>query len=406
MAGILKQLGLESEAVAPDSEELDGVPEELQFEPYERELEIAAAEAEARKASATERIRLWLELAELHRNIAIRKGAQRRARLKQAELVARRALEIAAQSQDTPGYITALDGLAEVLAAMKNYPATEKLIQESIRLEAALPHPDPLRTARRIHFLGIIQHRSGKVEDAVPALEKAVQLHEQNFGSQHDETIRVLAELGAVHRARGRYDLAQRCLHHVVRYFQRTKGVVANESIATLAQLAGSYEDGGDRESAAQEYERMLTILQREVGRSLEENGEMQFSIASEYIRWGEYTRARELLTECLGSFKRAGGPRLAVGHELLAQTEEALGHFTDAVRELATAAKAWAKCGNRQKELIVNMNYRAELLDQLKRVKEAEWLREQVAELEAQMDAPKKVEPIDRRAHFRSSRA
>jgi tetratricopeptide (TPR) repeat protein len=159
-----------------------------------------------------------------------------------------------------------------------------------------------------------------------------------------------------------------------------------------LSHLAGSLEDSGDREGAAREYERMLLLVDREVGRSLEENGEMQFSVASEYIRWGDYTRARELLGECLGSFRRAGGARLAVGLELLAYAEEALGHYSDAVRELSNAAKAWAKCENRERELAVNMNYRADLLDQLKRTKEAEWLRQQVANMQSgTVEAPER---------------
>lgn len=401
MSGILKELGVETCAVALESIEPETSQDQLDFEPDEREMELAAAEAEARKASAPERIRLWLGLARLHRNIALRESSQRRARLKQAELVVRRALEIAAQAKDTLGYIASLDTLAEVFGAMKNFPAAEKLLQEGIRLEASLPHPDPLLTARRIHLLGIVRHRAGKSDDAVPALEKAVQLHEQNLGTDHDETMRVLAELGAVHRARGRHDLAQRCLHHAARHFQGRKGASASESIETLSQLAGSFEDSGDHESAAREYERMLVLLEREVGRNQEEIGEMQFSVASVYIRWGDYTRARELLGECLGTFRRGGGPRLAVGHEVLANVEEALGHYSDAVRELANAAKAWAKCGNRNAELAVNMIYRAELLDQLKRTKEAEWLREQVADLESG-----RVQIVERHAVLRPSSA
>ncbi len=405
MSGILKELGVETCAVEPEASELasgaaSGV-ETLQFDPHEMELELAAADAEKRKASAPERIRLWLALAKLHRHIALREGAQRRMRLKQAELVVRRAMEIAAQAKDTLGYISSVDALAEVFATMKNFSAAEKLLLEGIRLEASLPHPDPLLTARRIHLLGIVRHRAGKSDDAVPALEKAVQLHEQNLGTDHDETMRVLAELGAVHRARGRYDLAQRCLHHAVRHFQNAKGASAPESIETLSQLTGSFEDGGDQEGAAREYERMLVLLEREVGRNQEDIGEMQFSVASVYIRWGDYTRARELLGECLGTFRRGGGPRLAVGHEVLAHVEEALGHYSDAVRELATAAKAWAKCENRKAELAVNMTYRAELLDQLKRTKEAAWLREQIADLEAG-----RMETVERHAVLRPSSA
>ena len=401
MSGILKELGVETRAVALDGPDSGADLEELEFEPNEMELELAAADAEKRKASAPERIRHWLDLAALHRNIALRAGTQKRARLKQAELVVRRALEIAAQARDTLGYISSVDALAEVFTAMKNYSATERLLQEGIRLEASLPHPDPLRTARRIHYLGIVRHRAGKSDDAVPALEKAVHLHEQNLGTDHDETMCALAELGAVHRARGCHELAQRCLHHAVRHFQNTKGASASESIETLSQLVGSFEDAGDRESASNEYERLLVLIEREVGRNQDEIGEMQFSVASVYIRWGDYTRARELLGECLGTFRRQGGPRLAVGHEMLANVEEALGHYSDAVRELATAAKAWAGCRNRNAELAVNMSYRAELLDQLKRTREAAWLREQVADLEAG-----RTEFVERLAVLRPSSA
>jgi tetratricopeptide (TPR) repeat protein len=410
MAGILKQLGVESIPSEADASELDTPLEELQFEPNEREMELAAAHAEQRKASAAERVRLWLELAVLHRNIALKGPAgQKRARLKQAELVVRRALEIAAQAKDSLGYLSSVDTLAEVLLAMKNYPSTEKLLREGIRLEASLAHPDPLRTARRIHLLGLVHYRAGKAEDAVPVLEQAVKLHEDTFGAEHDETVRILAELGAVHRARGRQDMAQVCLKHALRYYQKAKGVTAPEAIETLSQLVGSFEDSDDRESAAGEYERMLTLVEREVGRSLDDTGEMQFSVASVYIRWGEYTRARELLCECIGTFRRGGGARLAVGHETLAHAEEALGHYSDAVRELANAGKAWAKCKNRNAELVVNMNYRADLLDQLKRKKEAEWLREQVAELEAeaaQKDAAQKEAPLAQHAMLRPSSA
>src|SRR5438309_7933140 len=125
MAGILKELGVESDAVAPVVAEPEAPQEKLEFEPYERELELAAADAEKRKASAPERIRHWLELAELHRHIAVREQIQKKSRLKQAEMVVRRAVEIAAQAKDTLGYISSLDALAEIFIAMNDFPAAD-----------------------------------------------------------------------------------------------------------------------------------------------------------------------------------------------------------------------------------------------------------------------------------------
>ncbi len=80
-----------------------------------------------------------------------------------------------------------------------------------------------------------------------------------------------------------------------------------------------------------------------------------------------------------IGAFRRVGGPRLAVALEAQGQLEERSGRYFDAVRELEKAGTAWRKAG-RIVELVHNMEYRADLLEQLRRTKEARWLREQAA--------------------------
>jgi tetratricopeptide (TPR) repeat protein len=389
MPGILETLGIDSATLEANDANAarpeEATEEPLQFAPREQELELLAAEAEELKVSAPERVRIWLELSELHRRLAHSNPAQKRARLKQSELVARRALEIAAQARDSRGYLSSLDALADVFASQDRYPSAEKVLQEAIRLEASMPHPDAFRTAQRMHLIGVLRHRAGNLDEAVPALEKAIKLHEENLGAEHDDTLRVLAKLGAVHRARGQHEAARKSLRHVLRHFQNTKGPMSEEALALLFELAGAYEDSGDMQAASVEYERLLLLVNREVGRDYQEVAELQFSVASLYIRWGEFARAREMLADCIGTFRRGGGPRLAVCHETLAHVEEALGHYNDAVRELASAGKVWAKCLDRNAELAVNMNYRAELLDLLKRTREAAWLREQATALEAE---------------------
>src|SRR5438445_50511 len=111
MPGILEELGIESDEPQPVHAGLDAHSDELQFDARERRLELAAAEMERIKAAPAERIRVWLQLADLHRSLALQGGPQKRARLKQAELVVRKALEIAAHSKDTVGYLTSLDAL-------------------------------------------------------------------------------------------------------------------------------------------------------------------------------------------------------------------------------------------------------------------------------------------------------
>ncbi len=152
--------------------------------------------------------------------------------------------------------------------------------------------------------------------------------------------------------------------------------------------MAGVHEESGDIEAAAAEYERVLYLKERILGRDPEELAGMQFSLASLYIGWGNYPRSRELLAECIGIFKRKAGPRLAVAYETLGQVEELSGRFHDAIRELDRAGKVWEKCPGRTAELAANLEYRAELLLQLRRKREATWLREQAATLVSRVAA------------------
>jgi hypothetical protein len=141
MSGILQELGIESTtgAVTPVVNE---PAEELQFDPREQQLELAVAELEKLKAPAAERIKTWLQLADLHKSLALQNSPQKRARLKQAEIVVRKAMEIAVQAKDTAAHLTCLDSMAEVFDAQKNYGHSEKVLQEAIRIEAALPRPN------------------------------------------------------------------------------------------------------------------------------------------------------------------------------------------------------------------------------------------------------------------------
>jgi tetratricopeptide (TPR) repeat protein len=326
------------------------------------------------------RVQFRLELAEAQR---------KQGKLDEAEETVRQALELTARVSNPAGYVQCLDALAEVFHDGGNYPAMEAVLQEGVRIEAAIPHPDPMRMARRIHRLGTARHKNGRSEDAIPALEKAVKLHEEVSGEDHIDTGNLLSELGAIYRAKEGHEDAQRCLRRALKIHERELGPTSDQALHDLHHLAGSLESSGDIEQAAGLYERMLLLKERIVGGDLEELAEMQFGVAGVYIGWSNYARARELLSEAVGTFKRKKGARLAVTHETLAYVEEYSGRYPEAVVELAKAGKVWELCGaERSLELATNMEHRAELLDQLRKKGEASWLREKAAELIAARNA------------------
>jgi Tfp pilus assembly protein PilF len=76
------------------------------------------------------------------------------------------------------------------------------------------------------------------------------------------------------------------------------------------------------------------------VGGDLEELAQMQYGLADLYINWHNYSRARELLSEAIGTFRRKRGARLAIAYETLAHVEECSGRYYDALKNLALAGK------------------------------------------------------------------
>jgi tetratricopeptide (TPR) repeat protein len=350
-----------------------------QFAEAEQRLAEAVEECGSRGSSPNTRIRLQLQLAEAQR----KQAAEDPAKLDEAEATVRDALQLTARISNPSGYVQCLDALAEIFYTRGDLRGMQTLIEEGIRIESAMPHPNPVRMARRVHRLGLALHSQG--EDGVPVLEKSIELHEQSFGEDHLETAGVLADAGTLYRAAGRHQEAQDCLNRALLIHRRELGEIAPETIHDVQNLAGSHEEAGDLESAAAFYERAIDLKQRVVGADQEELAEMQFGLACLYVDWANPCRARELVAVSIGTFRRKKGARLAIAYELSAHIEEQSGRFRDAIAELERAAKAWESCGpERAEELAVNMEYRAELLDQMKRKDSANWLREKAAEARA----------------------
>ncbi len=341
----------------------------------EKYLTGAVAEADERRHSVRK----------IHFRLLLAEAQRKQGKIAEAEQTVRAALEHTAKVSNPAGYVQCLDTLAEVFGDAENYASMEAALQEGIRIESAMPHPDAMRMARRVHRLGIARHKSGRSEEALPALEKAVRLHEELYGEEDLETAKLMSELGRIYRAQGNHTEAQRYLRRSLRVHERLCGHDSPETVSDLHHLAGSHEESGDIDGAAELYERALMLRLRIVGGDLEELADMQFGLASMYIGWSNYGRARELLAEAIGTFRRKKGARLAIAYEMAAHVDECCGHYIEAVAELGRAAKVWEACGaERVRELADNMEHRAELLEMLRKRGEAEWLREQAAALTA----------------------
>jgi tetratricopeptide (TPR) repeat protein len=359
------------------------------FAAAEVHLVRAAVDAEKRGHSAPKRIQVRLLLADAQRKQF--RGLHEECnpdKLAAAEMTVRSAIELAARTNDRVAYMRCLDALADIFGDQGNFAAVEKVTRDALEIESKLPHPEPLRMARRVHRLGMMHQQAGRIDEAIPMLEKAVAMYEQSYGPDHLETASQLTALGAVYRAQGNHEEAQKHLRRALKIHEKTRGVDSPEAIQDLHHLAGSLEESGDLGGAAAQYERALLFKHRVIGGNIEELAELQMGMATLYVNWQNYSRARELLLECVAGFRRKGGARLAVGYETLGYVEECSGRYAEAVGELQMAAKAWETLmPERLPELLRCLEHRADLLELLRRKGEAERLRERIATLAPRLE-------------------
>ena len=359
--------------------------EEADYMGSELHLAKAILDSERRQQGPDRRILLRLELAEAQRKqFRPERGAGNPQKLAEAEQTVRSAIELANRVSNHALEVQCLEALATIAADQGNPEEAEQLLREATRIEAGMKRRDPLVAARRLGRLGALQHRQGKAKEAAETLTESVSIHEGALGPDHLETAHRLSELAGAYHSLGNHLEAQRCLLRAMRVHENRCGLDSAEAASDLEMLARSCEASGDIDGAAAQFERVLALKQRAVGVDLDVIAEMQATLGHRYISWRRYSRARELLMEAVGTLRRKGGARLALGYETLAQIEEEAGHYHDALRELSRAGKVWESLqAEHPAELIQNLEHRAFLFQQLRQDREAVFLRDRAAALE-----------------------
>lgn len=348
------------------------------------ELKLAQAvlDGERRQQPAHKRILLRLELAEAQRRQAEAgvPGADSKKRALAEETV-RSALELATKTGEHALRVQCMDALVAILAEEGTLAEAERLVQEATQAEAQIKRRHPLTAARRLQCLANLRHAHGQTEAGAEALTECVAIHEKALGPDHLETAHRMSELGVLLHALGRHADTQRYLRRALQIHEREGGLESPESSSDLRLLTESFEASGNIDAAAALIERVLTWKLRTVGTNLDEVADIQASVARRYMAWGRYARARELLMEAVGTFKRTGGARLALGYESLARIEEETGHYHEAIGELGRAGKVWETIqSDHSAELIQNLEHRAFLYSQLRQDKEAAFYRSKAA--------------------------
>ena len=113
---------------------------------------------------------------------------------------------------------------------------------------------------------GVVLHRQGHYERALPLLERALAIKEGAFGDDDLRLTSTLNMLGEVHRARGDYEQARTCYQRAMEIQEQHIGPEHPDLSVTINNLGGLMVDLGDYVAARSYLERSLSIDETSLG--------------------------------------------------------------------------------------------------------------------------------------------
>ncbi|MCY1015909.1 CHAT domain-containing tetratricopeptide repeat protein [Pyxidicoccus sp. MSG2] len=188
--------------------------------------------------------------------------------------------------------------------------------------------------AQKLFEEGQELNEAAKYAEAVPLIERALELRESILGRTHLEVASCLNLLGEVHQEQGSYARAEPLLQHALAIREATLGNSHPDVAFSLHDLASIYKDQGLYARAEPLFQRALVILEATLGKSHPHVATALTSVAFLYRDQGLYARAEPLFQRALAITEAAYGsshPHVAISLHNLALLYKVQGLYAQA---------------------------------------------------------------------------
>ncbi len=211
--------------------------------------------------------------------------------------------------------------------------ADEILERGARRIEVELKQ-DPETQSHMMDAIGRVYLSAGKTDNALPLLERSLELRRQLFGSEHLVTASSMRSLADARREMGDFAMAEKLLRDALR-IEREKLGNDNDTVAvTLADLASVLMDRGEWDAAERIYRESLRTYQS-IGKEHDVSAtEVMNDFANLLISKGDYPAAEALYRRALDIHRRDLGishPTTAVYMANLAMVMQMEGELAEA---------------------------------------------------------------------------
>lgn len=235
---------------------------------------------------------------------------------------------------------TALIGLCDSAFPKGDYGDFEaRMLSRRFQDQVAIPLSTIQGISNQFAYLvrrvGRFLINDGKYQQAIELLVKASQLLEEGLGSEHPDTLMVMAILASAYQSQGRANDALPLSEKVLEVWKRIYGDDSPATLNAMLVVAWAYEAQGRWGEAAKLEENVLEQRKILLGEEDLETLRSMRNLASTYRKQGRYEEAAELNEKCLAGRQRVLGEEhpstlsamssLAATYRMLNQVEKSL---------------------------------------------------------------------------------
>src|SRR5262245_2804721 len=188
-------------------------------------------------------------------------------------------------------------------AAAGKYEIRIEEIRNATDIDRALQQARELHTEfRRLYF-------ASRFDDALPILERVLELREKALGPEHPTVAATLHNLASIYREKGAYAKAESLHHRARTIWEKTLGPEDPDVAKSLNNLGILDNAKGEYAKAEQSCQRALAILEKTLGPEHPDVASTLHNLADIYHSIGDYAKAESIYQRVLAIREKALGP-------------------------------------------------------------------------------------------------
>ena len=178
-----------------------------------------------------------------------------------------------------------------------------------VELRSATGRDRALQEGRQLLAEGVRLNSAGKYAEALPLMERALEVREKTLAREDPLVADALQALGNIYRNKADYDKADPLFRRALAIREKVLGEEHPDAAASLNSLAGLYRERGDYDKAEPLYRRALAVRENVLGAGHPDVAASLDGLARLYRAKGDYGNAEPLYRRALAIREKAQGP-------------------------------------------------------------------------------------------------